>query len=227
MDSEKNKSVDAKEDQQGYVYILTNPSFKDDWVKIESRTHPVEPHSKELKDAAVPLPFEIYASLKTSKYEKVEKLMQKQIDSFAIRYKYQNRKFFYINPETALEVMCEIADLLEDPQISIPDTGGVYVISRSEKDINANDIKPPLRFSTIGLKEGDTITFDPLKIKLKIYTNYTIKYEGSHWSLAGFSRKYLPKELQAESDLNQCLKYFSYKGKTLADIRKEKKKQTP
>ena len=23
-----------KEDAQGYVYILTNPSFKEDWVKI-------------------------------------------------------------------------------------------------------------------------------------------------------------------------------------------------
>ena len=24
----------VKEDAQGYVYILTNPSFKEDWVKI-------------------------------------------------------------------------------------------------------------------------------------------------------------------------------------------------
>ena len=34
MTTKKNKSMDKEQNQQGYVYILTNPSFKDDWVKI-------------------------------------------------------------------------------------------------------------------------------------------------------------------------------------------------
>lgn len=28
--------------EQGYVYILTNPSFKEDWVKIGKSARPVE-----------------------------------------------------------------------------------------------------------------------------------------------------------------------------------------
>ena len=51
----------------GYVYILTNPSFKEDWVKIGKSSRPVDVRSKELDNTAVPLPFEIYATMKTVK----------------------------------------------------------------------------------------------------------------------------------------------------------------
>ena len=50
--------------EAGYVYILTNPSFKEDWVKIGKSSRPVDIRSKELDNTAVPLPFEIYAALK-------------------------------------------------------------------------------------------------------------------------------------------------------------------
>ena len=52
----------------GYVYILTNPSFKEDWVKIGKSSRPVDVRSKELDNTAVPLPFEIYATMQTAKY---------------------------------------------------------------------------------------------------------------------------------------------------------------
>lgn len=64
----------------GYVYILTNPSFKEDWVKIGKSVCPVDVRSKELDNTAFPLPFEIYAAIKTSKYNEVEKLVHKMID---------------------------------------------------------------------------------------------------------------------------------------------------
>lgn len=60
--------------EAGYVYILTNPSFKEDWVKIGKSSRPVDIRSKELDNTAVPLPFEIYATLKTIKYSEAEKL---------------------------------------------------------------------------------------------------------------------------------------------------------
>ena len=34
--------------EKGYVYILTNPSFKDNWVKIGRSSKPVDVRSKEL-----------------------------------------------------------------------------------------------------------------------------------------------------------------------------------
>ena len=70
------KSFHAMESGKGYVYILTNPSFREDWVKIGKSSRPVDVRSKELDNTAVPLPFEIYATLYTSKYDKVEKQME-------------------------------------------------------------------------------------------------------------------------------------------------------
>ena len=66
--------------EKGYVYILTNPSFREDWVKIGKSKRPVDMRSKELDNTAVPLPFEIYATLATVKYNEVERFVQKMIN---------------------------------------------------------------------------------------------------------------------------------------------------
>lgn len=52
----------------GYVYILTNPSFREDWVKIGKTTN-MEKRLKTLNSTAFLLPFKVYATIKTSKYE--------------------------------------------------------------------------------------------------------------------------------------------------------------
>ena len=41
--------------EPGYVYILTNPSFREDWLKIGKSSRPVDVRSKELDNTAVPL----------------------------------------------------------------------------------------------------------------------------------------------------------------------------
>ncbi|MBQ1980546.1 MAG: GIY-YIG nuclease family protein [Alistipes sp.] len=90
--------------EAGYVYILTNPSFKEDWVKIGKSSRPVDIRSKELDNTAVPLPFEIYATLKTVKYEEVERLVHKTIDRLTDLRIRQNREFFNVPPAKALDI---------------------------------------------------------------------------------------------------------------------------
>lgn len=98
------------ESGKGYVYILTNPSFREDWVKIGKSSRPVDVRSKELDNTAVPLPFEVYATLYTSKYSKVEKQIHKQIDRLTDLRIRQNREFFNIAPAVALDIMRDMAD---------------------------------------------------------------------------------------------------------------------
>ena len=105
--------------EPGYVYILTNPSFREDWVKIGKSSRPVDVRSKELDNTAVPLPFEIYATLRTVKYSKVEKQIHKQIDRLTDLRIRQNREFFNIPPSVALDIMRDIADLLDDAECLI------------------------------------------------------------------------------------------------------------
>lgn len=103
--------------QPGYVYILTNPSFREDWVKIGKSSRPVDVRSKELDNTAVPLPFEIYATMKTVKYNEAEKLVHRYIERFTNLRIRNNREFFNVQPEEALEIFKEVAMLLDDAEI--------------------------------------------------------------------------------------------------------------
>jgi len=116
--------------EPGYVYILTNPSFKEDWVKIGKSSRPVNVRSKELDNTAVPMPFEIYATLKTVKYSEVERLVHKTIDRLTDLRIRPNREFFNITPGEALNILRDISETLDDAEIqeyvkedaSIPET---------------------------------------------------------------------------------------------------------
>ena len=103
--------------EPGYVYILTNPSFREDWVKIGKSSRPVDVRSKELDNTAVPLPFEIFATMKTVKYNEAEKLVHRYIERFTNLRIRNNREFFNVKPEEALEIFKEVAMLLDDAEI--------------------------------------------------------------------------------------------------------------
>ena len=103
--------------EPGYVYILTNPSFREDWVKIGKSSRPVDVRSKELDNTAVPLPFEIFATMKTLKYNEVEKLVHKNIDRLSDLRIRQNREFFNVPPMVALDIFYDIAKIIDDVEI--------------------------------------------------------------------------------------------------------------
>ena len=103
--------------ETGYVYILTNPSFKEDWVKIGMSSVSVEQRVKQLDGTAVPLPFEIYATMRTSKYKEAEKLIHSFISMFTNLRIRDNREFFNIKPEKALEIFYQVAKVIDDAKI--------------------------------------------------------------------------------------------------------------
>lgn len=219
------------EKEAGFVYILTNPSFREDWVKIGKSSRPVDVRSKELDNTAVPLPFEIYATLKTTKYAKVEKQIHKQIDRLTDLRIRQNREFFNIPPSVALDIMRDMADLLDDAELYVY-VDGKPVLSKSKdedkkieaesKERQSRAPKPAFKFHMIGLNVGDTIVFDPLQLPVKVASDDRIEYEGRLYSLSAFTANFLPEEKQNPSGAYQGPKYFSYKGKVLSELRKEK-----
>ena len=103
----------------GYVYILTNPSFREDWVKIGKSSRPVDVRSKELDNTSVPLPFEIFATMKTVKYNEAEKLVHRYIERFTNLRIRNNREFFNIKAEEALNIFDDVAMLLDDAEIKV------------------------------------------------------------------------------------------------------------
>lgn len=103
--------------EPGFVYILTNPSFREDWVKIGMSSRPVAQRVCELDNTSVPLPFDIYANMKTVKYTEAEKHIHRYIEGFTNLRIRDNREFFNIKPEVALDIFKEVATLIDDAEI--------------------------------------------------------------------------------------------------------------
>lgn len=108
-------------EEKGYVYILTNPAFRENWVKIGKSSRPVNVRSKELDNTAVPLPFEIYATMCTVKYAEAEKLVHRYIERFTNLRIRSNREFFNVKLEEALEIFYDVQLLIDDAEIEVFD----------------------------------------------------------------------------------------------------------
>ncbi len=208
----------------GYVYILTNPSFREDWVKIGKSSRPVDIRSKELDNTAVPLPFEIYATIKTVKFNEVEKLVHKTIDRLTNLRIRQNREFFNVRPQIALDIFKDIAQTIDDAEV---------VVYKDNKPIEEEQPmplpapnspkkkRPRFKFSMVGIKIGDYVTFDHLNLKVRVSGDDTVEYNDRIYKLSTFVGTYLPDDKKVPSNAYQGAKYFSYKGIVLDELRKK------
>ncbi len=208
--------------ESGYVYILTNPSFREDWVKIGKSSRPVDIRSKELDNTAVPLPFEIYATLKTEKYDIVEKKIHKAIDRLTDLRIRQNREFFNIKPELALEIFKDEAMILDDAVITMYENNTPIVPKVHETPSDTKPVvqhRPRFKFSMVGIPIGAELSFVPTGITVKVASDDQIEFEGRIFKLSPFVGTFMPVEKRNTSGAYQGAKYFTYKGEILDDIR--------
>ncbi len=173
--------------EKGYVYILINPSFREDWIKIGKSSREVDVRSKELDNTAVPLPFEIYATIKTSKYNELEKHLHEILTDLADKRIRKGREFFNIKPADALKHLARCAQLIEDAELNIPDNiDKISIIEENGKKksphykgkytVNTDLIFKFLRDSTDArmkvLNGNHYIVLSGSRIDSKIYSNY-------------------------------------------------------
>lgn len=211
-----------KNTEPGYVYILTNPSFREDWVKIGKSTRPVDIRSKELDNTAVPLPFEIFATMKTVKYNEVEKLVHKTIDRLTDLRIRQNREFFNVAPQVALDIFRDIAITIDDAVVTIYQGNKPVEDDKPQDDLPQHEPKRArFKFSMCGIKIGESVTFDPTGIQVKVATDDSVEYKGRIYKLSPFAGTFMPEEMRNQSGAYQGAKYFSYKGKVLTTLRQE------
>lgn len=214
--------------EPGYVYILTNPSFREDWVKIGKSSRPVDVRSKELDNTAVPLPFEIFATIRTVKYNEVEKLVHKTIDRLTDLRIRQNREFFNVAPQVALDIFRDIAITIDDAVVTLyEDNKPVEDINKEEKPKKKESKNPEpkrarFKFSMCGIKIGEYVTFDPTGVQVKVATDDSVEYNGRIYKLSPFAGTFMPEEMRNQSGAYQGPKFFSYKGKVLSALRREK-----
>lgn len=218
----------------GYVYILTNPSFRDDWVKIGKSSRPVNIRSKELDNTAVPLPFEIYAVMKTEKYNEAEKQIHGLIDLVNpdIRIR-KGREFFNVTPEKALSIFRQCARTLDDAEIEIYENDRLAPKPQL-KDIDADGIKDKktrivskqkLTFKLLRIPVGAELSFaenDAIKATVVNDTNIVRLQDSTEASLSKAVAIVKHKLGTATaSDAYQGGAYWLYKGQRLTTIRNQ------
>ncbi len=212
--------------EQGYVYILTNPSFKEDWVKIGKSSRPVDVRSKELDNTAVPLPFEIFATMKTCKYNEVEKLVHKTIDRLTDLRIRQNREFFNVSPQMALEIFRDIAMTIDDAEVVLYHENKPIIESNTVTVPQKREVKRSrFKFSMCNIKIGELITFIPTGLVVKVASDDSIEYDSRIYKLSPFVGTFMPEEMRNTSGAYQGAKYFAYNGRILDDLRRERENQ--
>lgn len=81
--------------------------------------------------------------------------------------------------------------------------------------------RAPFKFSMIGLKPSDSITFEPTGVIVKVASDNTIKYNEEEYTLNRFVNTFLPNEKRIPSGTYQGPRFFTYQGKNLWALRLE------
>ena len=209
------------ENKTGYVYVLTNPSFKEDWVKIGKSMKPPNMRSKELDNTAVPLPYEVYATLETAKYNEAEcsihELIEKIHPKLRIR---KNREFFNIKPEDAVGILEKIARLLDDAKVKYYREERSTVSTGKRKN-KKEQKRPAFSFYDKGLKNGDEIVFvKDCNITAIVSGEKNVEFENkSNWSVTGLTRELFRRmDPLTERQKYDGPAYFTFNGIKLKDL---------
>ncbi len=205
--------------EKGYVYVLTNPSFREDWVKIGKSKRLPDVRRKELSNTAVPLDYEVYATLYTEKYNEVETMIHKSIDRISDRRINEKREFFNIPPEDAYDILYDIKLLLGDEAV-LELKGDNVEILNNESIETKRKISQRFDFYSRDIKDGDVIQFiDDSNIKAVVQGERTVIFENKSWYLSPLVKElYTRMNNVNPSGAYQGPAYFTFNGKKLTEI---------
>ena len=203
--------------EKGYVYILTNDAFKDDWVKIGMTARKPDVRSAELDNTAVPIPYNVYATLQTSMYKEAEKFIHRMIDRLTDLRIRPNREFFNISPEEAYGIFEDIAKLFSDAVLKKWEkTKYDDDEEKTPEDHRRN--RAPTQFKFLGIKPGTMLVLrkDPSKKCKVIDDRNRVEYEGDIYTLSAWASK-----LMGIGVNGFCEVYVENTTRLLWDLRKD------
>lgn len=170
----------AKKSEYGYVYIFTNESFREGWVKI-GKTNNIKKRLSQLDNTSCPLPFDVYAYLKTARYDEAEVFVHDFISHFnqSLRIR-PNREYFKVSPEEALEILIKVKNLMNEAnsELVVNDETGQKLAKKLEKkqplneDIKEGNLDSSHRVVRDSKEERQTENLQPRFSSLKTLSNY-------------------------------------------------------
>ena len=158
-------------------------------------------------------------------------VMRDQINLCMILYKNDQCKpivKLYFNDVKNLQI--ELFDEDGSYKIELATLDEIYdykdaIIKICKKYSESSPVKrsAPFKFKMVNISAGETVVFEPKNLICSVVNDNTISYNGVKYSLSGFCAEYMPDSMKNASRAYQGPKYFSYKGKSLVDLRNEAK----
>lgn len=146
----------------GYVYVLSNDSYKDEVLKIGRTEKNPEDRARELsKDTGVPLPFNVKHYFQTSKHVELENYIHKKLEKQRLN---GGREFF----KTTLK---EISDIVKEFEVNVSKTKKTSFERKELKNL----VKIFVHNTEIFPTRQDIIDFFINKIKLNDETYHLNK----------------------------------------------------
>lgn len=85
--------------------------------------------------------------------------------------------------------------------------------------------RPPLKFSMCDVKDGDILNFEPLNLNVIARGQDQVEFNGKIYSMTGFTKEFLPKDRTTNSHSYRGPQFFTFKNKTLVELRNDKEKK--
>lgn len=200
------------ENNQGIVYILTNPAIPN-MIKIGMTTvEDVKLRMAQLYTTGVPLPFECVYAAKVSNHEKVEKALHTAFGPDRINPK---REFFEIEAAQAIAIikLMELEDVT--PKVA-NEKEVIDEVEREAGEAYARKKRPRFSFSEMGIPvDGELVNVTNGEV-VKVLSDRTISFRGKETSLTNATRIILDNSYHVAPG-----PYWTYNGKSLRALYNE------
>ena len=102
----REQSTEDNDEQSGFIYILVNPAFRLNFLKIGKTTRLPDSRAEEITNATgVPMRFYVVYEIKVSNCHLVEKLVHSRLAKYRVA---NNREFFELPLKDAIAVIEEV-----------------------------------------------------------------------------------------------------------------------
>lgn len=120
------------ENYEQYIYVLSNPSFPSDYLKIGWTRYNPRIRAKSLQTSGIPTPFAIEYVIITSDGSKLEHQIHEYINEYRVNDK---REFFKISKDVLTKILTEELLLELTPEDKIKETN-VVIKKTKTKQVN-------------------------------------------------------------------------------------------
>jgi hypothetical protein len=172
------------ENNQGIVYVLTNPAMPG-IIKIgRTNQEDVKYRMSQLYSTGVPLPFECVYAAKVSNYEKVEKALHIAFGPDRLN---PNREFFEIEASQAIAII----KLMELQNVSLQVASEKEVVDEIDRDAGiayGNKRRPRFNFSEMNIPVGSELVNVTNGEIVKVIDDRNVDFRGEERSLTYATR---------------------------------------